>query len=155
MYVQVMECSNRSFLLKTKLISLKKASCFIRSGAKFVATHLDINCPVEGGMIPDCGSICASVMESTGVEPLNLGKPSKLSMEMILQRTGYEANQVTFIGDRISTDISIGYHNGANTCLVLGGASTKEEAAESEIRPDFIFESLSHLYETLKQNPLV
>lgn len=134
---------------------MKKASDYIRTGAKFLATHLDINCPVENGLIPDCGSICASVMTSTGRRPISLGKPSKLSVEMLLHRTGYAAEQLTFIGDRIATDISAGFYNGANTCLVLGGASTKEEAAGSEVKPDFIFNSLSHLYETLKKNLLV
>lgn len=134
---------------------MKKASQFIREGADFVATHMDVNCPVEGGLIPDCGAICASVIRSTEKTPLNLGKPSGNTLEMILNNTGCSAKQVTFVGDRISTDIAIGYLNGAHSCLVLGGASTREELAETDIQPDFVYESLYDMYAQLKGNPLV
>ena len=53
---------------------LEKACTFIRRGALFIATHLDINCPTEDGFIPDCGAMCALITKSTGVEPRYLGK---------------------------------------------------------------------------------
>ena len=48
---------------------LSKACTFIREGAVFLATHLDINCPTETGFIPDCGSFCAAISLSTGKQP--------------------------------------------------------------------------------------
>ena len=54
---------------------LERACTFIRNGAMFIATHLDINCPTEDGFIPDCGAMCALITKSTGVEPRYLGKP--------------------------------------------------------------------------------
>ena len=36
---------------------LSNACVYIMKGAKFLATHLDINCPVKDGFIPDCGAI--------------------------------------------------------------------------------------------------
>ena len=53
---------------------LERACTFIRNGAVFLATHLDINCPVEGGFIPDCGAMCAAIALSTGVQPKYLGE---------------------------------------------------------------------------------
>lgn len=54
---------------------LSNACTFIREGALFLATHLDINCPTETGFIPDCGSFCAAISLSTGKQPKYLGKP--------------------------------------------------------------------------------
>ena len=38
---------------------LEKGCTFIREGAAYLATHPDVNCPVPGGFIPDCGAICS------------------------------------------------------------------------------------------------
>ena len=54
---------------------LSNACTFIRQGALFLATHLDINCPTETGFIPDCGSFCAAISLSTGKQPKYLGNP--------------------------------------------------------------------------------
>lgn len=134
---------------------MEKASTFIRNGAVFLATHLDLVCPVEDGFIPDCGSICASITSATGVVPVNLGKPCAKAMDAILGRESISAEKVTFVGDRISTDIAIGVRHGANSCLILGGASTKEEADHSDTRPDYIFGSLMELFEHLENEAAV
>ena len=44
---------------------LERACTYIRSGAVFLATHLDINCPTRAGFIPDCGAMCAAISLST------------------------------------------------------------------------------------------
>ena len=48
---------------------LERACTYIRNGAVFLATHLDINCPTKDGFIPDCGAMCAAISLSTGKEP--------------------------------------------------------------------------------------
>ena len=66
---------------------LSNACTFIREGALFLATHLDINCPTETGFIPDCGSFCAAISLSTGKQPKYLGKPFAETVEMVLDKT--------------------------------------------------------------------
>jgi HAD superfamily hydrolase (TIGR01450 family) len=83
---------------------LEKACTFIRNGAKFIATHLDINCPTEEGFIPDCGAISAAIKLSTGVEPEFMGKPFEKTVDMIVKRTHYEKDEIAFVGDRLYTD---------------------------------------------------
>ena len=73
---------------------LERACTFIRNGAEFLATHLDINCPTEDGFIPDCGAMCALISLSTGKEPKYLGKPFKETMEMVLARTRFAKEKV-------------------------------------------------------------
>lgn len=129
---------------------ISKACRFIRGGAKFIATHPDLNCPTEDGFIPDCGAMCAMITAATNVRPKFLGKPFKETVEGIKQITGYENSEIVFTGDRLYTDIAIGVNNNITSILVLSGGTTIEDLNKSEIKPDFVFDSLyyiiKHLY---------
>ncbi len=118
------------------------ACSFIREGSKFLATHLDINCPVQGGFIPDCGAICAAVTLSTGVEPVYVGKPFKETADMVQEIAGISKDKIAFVGDRIYTDVATGVNNGAMGVLVLSGETKEEDIAKSDIKPDAVFDSL-------------
>ena len=121
---------------------LEKACTFIRGGALFLATHLDINCPTEDGFIPDCGAMCALITKSTGVEPRYLGKPFAETVDMVLSITGAQRSKVAFVGDRLYTDVATGVNNGAKGFLVLTGEATMEDVAASAVKPTCIFDSL-------------
>ena len=128
---------------------LERACTFIRNGAEFLATHLDINCPTEDGFIPDCGAMCALISLSTAKEPKYLGKPFKETMEMVLARTGYKKEKVAFVGDRIYTDVATGVNNGAKGILVLSGETKPEDVAFSDVKPDAIFDSIGEMAQYL------
>lgn len=124
---------------------LETACYLIRNGAPFLATHLDINCPVEGGFIPDCGAICAAISLSCGVKPKYVGKPFKETVDFIIERTGVMREKIAFVGDRIYTDAAAGVLNGALGFLVLTGETTRRDLEKSEIRPDAVFDSLKEM----------
>ncbi len=124
---------------------LEKACNFIRNGAIYLATHLDINCPVKDGFIPDCGAMCALISLSTGKSPKYLGKPYGETLDMILQVTGYQKEQIAFVGDRLYTDIATGVKNGSNGLLVLTGETKLEEVEDSDVQPTAIFQSLKDM----------
>ena len=121
---------------------LEKACTFIRKGALFLATHLDINCPTEDGFIPDCGAMCALITKSTGAEPRYLGKPFAETVDMVLSITDAARERVAFVGDRLYTDVATGVNNGAKGFLVLTGEATMEDVAASTIKPTCIYDSL-------------
>ena len=121
---------------------LEKACTYIRNGATFLATHLDINCPTEDGFIPDCGAMCALITKSTGVEPRYLGKPFPETMEMVLKITGCTRDEIVFVGDRLYTDVATGVKNGAKGFLVLTGEADMKTVEESEVKPTCIYDSL-------------
>ena len=121
---------------------LERACTYIRNGALFLATHLDINCPTKDGFIPDCGAFCAAITLSTGVEPRYLGKPFKETVDMVLASTGYKREEVAFVGDRLYTDVATGVKNGASGFLVLTGETHLEDVEKSEVKPDVIYDSL-------------
>ena len=124
---------------------LERACTFIRNGAEFLATHLDINCPTEDGFIPDCGAMCALISLSTAKEPKYLGKPFKETMEMVLAKTGFAKDRVAFVGDRIYTDVATGVKNGAKGILVLSGETKLNDVEKSDVKPDAIFESIGEM----------
>lgn len=124
---------------------LERACTYIREGAEFLSTHLDINCPTETGFIPDCGAMCACIALSTGKEPRYLGKPFRETVDMVLERTGYKREEVAFVGDRLYTDVATGVRNGANGILVLSGETHFEDIAKSDVKPDAVFDDLAEM----------
>lgn len=128
---------------------IERACTFIRNGAIFIATHLDLNCPTEDGFIPDCGSMCAMIEASTGVKPRYLGKPFRDTVDMIQLITGRSNDEIAFVGDRLYTDIAVGVNNGITGILVLTGETMMDDVEKSSVKPDYIFESLYNLGQVL------
>lgn len=128
---------------------IERACTFIRNGAAFIATHLDLNCPTEDGFIPDCGSMCAMIEASTGVKPRYLGKPFRQTVDMIKLITGRSNNEMAFVGDRLYTDIAVGVNNGITGILVLTGETAEADIESSSVKPDYVFESLYALGQVL------
>ena len=129
---------------------LSNACVYIMKGAEFLATHLDINCPVKDGFIPDCGAICAAIELSTKVSPKYVGKPFKETVDMVVDATGVEPGKISFVGDRIYTDVATGVNNGAMGVLVLTGECKLSEVPDSEVQPDVIFDSIKEMGELLE-----
>ncbi len=84
----------------------------------YLATNPDLKCPTGFGFIPDCGAICAMIGHATGREPLYVGKPNPLVVEMAKKRTGFGSEQTLVVGDRLYTDIACGNRAGVDTSKV-------------------------------------
>ena len=91
------------------------------------ATNPDLRCPIDFGMVPDCGSICKMITASVGREPEYIGKPAPGMVYACLEETGCTPKQTLLIGDRIYTDMECGKRAGIDSCLVLTGEGTAEE----------------------------
>ena len=118
---------------------------FIRKGLPYYGVHIDYNCPVEGGFIPDCGSLAAAVTASTGITPEFFGKPSRYTLDYIISKTGYLENELCFVGDRLYTDIAIASGTKARSVLVLSGETSKDDISNSQFIPDLVVEDLAEL----------
>ncbi len=124
---------------------LRLACHFIRNGAEFFGVNPDLNCPVEGGFIPDCGSIAALVKASTGVQCEFFGKPSRHCLDYIMRKTNCKEEELAVIGDRLYTDIALAAGTKALSILVMSGETTKEMLKESPWQPDLVWENLAAL----------
>ena len=128
---------------------LERGCTYIRKGADFLATHLDINCPTKDGFIPDCGAICAAMSLSTGKQPKYVGKPFRETVDMVLELTGAKREQTAFVGDRIYTDVKTGVVNGACGILVLTGETKLEDVPGADVQPDAIYTGLKEMGEIM------
>lgn len=125
---------------------LWKMCNFVREGIPYLATHPDINCPAPGGDMPDIGATIAYVHVSTGRNPdVIVGKPNRLMIEMLSEKTGYPEHTMTMVGDRLYTDIALGTSTRVKTVLVLSGETRPQDLPASPYKPDLIFANLADL----------
>lgn len=116
----------------------------------FYATNSDLRCPIDFGYIPDCGSICEMITNTTDKAPVYLGKPAKEVVELCMKLSGFSKEETLVVGDRLYTDIACGINAGVETCVVYTGEATPESVAASPYKPDYVYEDIKHLYEALQ-----
>lgn len=118
----------------------------IRAGKPYIATHPDFNCPTEAGFIPDMGAIMAFIEASTGRRAdVILGKPHEGIVREALMRTGRPLGEMAMVGDRLYTDVATGVNHGMKGILVLSGEATMADVAQSDVKPDLIFDRLADM----------
>jgi HAD superfamily hydrolase (TIGR01450 family) len=120
----------------------------IRSGARFFATNGDRYCPVPGGGEPDAASIIAAIEACTDTRcEAIVGKPSRHMTNAILHLVGIPAERCLIIGDRLETDVQMGLDAGMGAALTLTGATTRDQAEASPVKPTYVFRDLGDLLE--------
>lgn len=116
----------------------------------YIATNPDLVCPIEFGFVPDCGAICGMLEHAVKRKPFYIGKPEPAMIEEALKVNPFTKEETLVVGDRLYTDILSGYRAGVETALVLTGEATKEDAEQSDYKPDYIFDSIESLYHSWK-----
>ena len=121
----------------------------IDKGVPYVATHPDVRCPIEGGeFIPDTGAMLELIKTATGKAPsMIFGKPYRYMVDVVLEKTGFQKDEIALVGDRLATDIAFGLNNDILSIMVLTGEATLEDVEKGSIKPDII---LSHAKEILQ-----
>lgn len=123
---------------------------YIASGVKYVATHPDFVCPLEGGKyMPDAGSMIAFIKATTGKEPIVVGKPNRHIVDAILEKYSLKKEELVIIGDRLYTDIRTGIDNGIDTILVMSGETDKHLLETTEYVPNYVVDSVKDLIDML------
>jgi len=117
----------------------------IRKGATYIATNTDATYPTPSGLWPGAGTIVAAVTTGAGREPIVVGKPNPLIVELALSRMGVSAERALLVGDRLETDIKAGISTGVDTMLVLTGVSTEEDIGITGIDPTHVGARLAAL----------
>jgi arabinose operon protein AraL len=60
---------------------------------------------------------------------------------------GLNPRDCLLVGDRLETDMVMGKKAGMATALVLTGVTTREALQKSDIRPDYVWESVADILE--------
>jgi NagD protein len=74
-----------------------------------------------------------------------VGKPSRHMGEAILDRLGVAPEHAAMVGDRLATDVAMGQTLDMAGVLVLSGATTVHDLAQSDIHPDVVVSHLDDL----------
>ena len=118
---------------------------------EYIATHPDFNCPLENGkFMPDAGAMMAFIKASTGKEPIVIGKPNRHIIDAIIEKYDLKKSELAMVGDRLYTDIRTGIDNGLTSILVMSGETDKKMLEETIFVPDFVFESVKEIKETIE-----
>ena len=117
--------------------------------AILIATNPDQYCPMPGGRGEvDTGPVIAALEACTGVKcEVNVGKPNKLMIELVMQKTSLDIENCIMVGDRLYTDIAMGHAAGMDSALVFTGETTPEILAKAEVsdRPTYTLENIYEL----------
>jgi phosphoglycolate/pyridoxal phosphate phosphatase family enzyme len=103
------------------------ASEAVRAGAQFVATNRDPIYPLEHGFMPGAGSIVAAIVAASGVEPVSIGKPGPLLLEIAAHAVGRNVAEAVMIGDSLVTDVPAAVAVGARSVLMLTGITKRDQ----------------------------
>lgn len=130
---------------------LEDACILLGKGVDYVATNPDWVCPTWYGFVPDCGSICQILETATKRRPLVIGKPQPAMVDLAVEWTGFSKEETAVMGDRLYTDIACGVNAGISTIFVLSGEGTMEDVANSDVKPEFIYDNIRTLVDDLKK----
>ena len=140
------------FQRNTWVFSVPADVHFLRkNNAKFIAANPDWVCPMPNDeVLPDCGSICALITASSGVEPMYIGKPNRNMVDVISKMTGIPNEKICCVGDRLYTDIAVAQNAEAVSLLVLSGETDMAMVEAAERKPDYILDGVWQIADLLK-----
>ena len=124
---------------------INKGYMFIKNGAEYIATHPDDLCPTEDDYDVDIGAFIAMYSYLLHKEPLIIGKPNRLLLDMAASEMGIPADSIAMVGDRLYTDMKMAYDNGLDSILVLTGETSSDDLKDSEIRPTYVLDSVADI----------
>lgn len=128
---------------------LEIAACALESGAKFYAANIDDTCPVDGGEVLDAGATISALEKRTHRKlEMNFGKPSQLMFEETISRLKTDLSKILLTGDRLETDIAMGFKFGIDTALVDTGVKFFPNGTPS-IKPTYHINSVADLIKNL------
>ena len=110
---------------------LTRLSQAVRNGARLIATNDDATYPTPRGLIPGGGSILASVVAASGVQPIIAGKPHQPMADLVHQVLGVtDLSDAWMVGDRPSTDGLFAQTVGCKFAQVLTGISSLKDVSD-------------------------
>jgi phosphoglycolate phosphatase len=96
--------------------------------ALFLSTNQDAFDLVggDGRHLPGNGCIVKALEHGSQRRAINVGKPSTILAQMILQEHNLDPTRTMFVGDRLDTDIQFANDSGMISVLVLTGVTTAD-----------------------------
>ncbi|MFH0979276.1 MAG: HAD-IIA family hydrolase [Candidatus Woesearchaeota archaeon] len=125
---------------------LKLFCILVAKGLPYYATHIDIVCPTDEGLVPDIGAFIKLIELTTKRLPdKTFGKPDKSFIEPVLKSHNLSFSDAVVIGDRLYTDIKLAENSKMLSVLVETGETSRIDYESSEIRADMIVREIGEL----------
>ncbi|SRR5712691_2096583 len=127
---------------------LEAACRAVWAGAPLLVTSMAQFFASRGGRMPSTsGAIAAGITHVTGVQPLVVGKPSPLVLEVIATLVGTTQKRLAIVGDDLDLEIRMACECGAFSALVLTGTTHESELVrvESGHQPSLVIATIADL----------
>ena len=133
-------------------LKLSLAYHYLRRGAIFLATNIDVTLPSSSTLFPGAGACAAPLIAAMGgKKPVSLGKPSQAMMESIQGKFAFDNKKTCMVGDRLDTDIRFGIEGelGGTLCVLTGVTKGEEDWADGKSVPGAWVDRLADLSQGL------
>ncbi len=117
----------------------------VMNGAEMIALHKGRYWETEHGLQVDIGALVAGLEYVTGRTATVIGKPAESFYQLALDDLGLPARRVAMVGDDLVSDIGGAQAVGMKGILVKTGKYREEFVVASDIKPDFVIESIAEL----------
>ena len=126
------------------------AACHaVWAGAPLLVTSMAPYFAARDGRMPSTsGAIAAGIMHATGAEPIVVGKPSPVAMDVLASTLELAPETIAVVGDDVHLEMRMGRAAGARTVLVLTGSTVEADLRDGQ-RPDVVLPSVAGLLDLL------
>jgi len=96
--------------------------------ALFIATNEDSYDVVgkDNYHLPGNGCIISALECASQRKAINVGKPTRILVDLLIQEHSMNVHRTLMVGDRLDTDIQLGYEGGMTSALVFTGCTTAD-----------------------------
>ena len=128
---------------------LNKAFRYLMEGAGLIALHKGRYFQTLQGLEIDIGAIITGLEYSSGQTAISLGKPNQHFFQTALEDISIRSEKAIMVGDDLINDIGGAQRTGMKGVLVRTGKFRKSDLSHSDVKPDFIIESINELEDIL------
>ncbi len=126
---------------------ITKAIRAVLDGKPLWIVNPDRLLPKEDGFYPDSGSLGASIVYATAVQPVYFGKPNEHIFRRAFDLLGVKPEETVMIGDTLETDILGAKQVGARAVYISG----VEKRGYNGVSPDYSFENLKEVLRNIEK----
>ena len=130
------------------LKQINEACYHIYSGSKVILCNRDETIPTPKGFIAHTGAICDLIQSVTKVQSIDIGKPTKITLDYLCDYFKCTNKDLIIVGDNLKTDIALAIDHGLQAYLLLSGLTTKNEVKDLNLNNVII---CSNLHEVVKK----
>ena len=127
----------------------------ILNGSKLIALHKGRYYQSIKGIKIDSGAFVSGLEHSGSVKAKIIGKPKTTFFELATKDFKCQNNQIAMVGDDLVNDIGGAKKMGFKTFLVKTGKFREDVFKKSDIKPNYLIESILELPEFLISNNLI